>query len=290
MEVTTQKIDTNVKYNQDDKEEIVAKVVSDFDSWNDDRSGQIALIEKVTDLLDMSTSIQKTDIGDKKSELVLKDADIKEICNSSIAHAYNGTFKTPSQMFNVELETETSDSEKANFAFMQKASILNILKKSKAKAEFRKGVENWFKKGEMIYYINWKQEYQNVRRKTGFKFEPLGIDLQRWEVRKELKYDGAKIKSINPEDFVFDTSADDFETASKIYKSWVTYSSVANNENYKKFISADDLKELKELTKGQTKDNSDIKEDSDFGKFIINKMLLESENDVTRNNKTNDFH
>jgi hypothetical protein len=37
---------------------------------------------------------------------------------------------------------------------------------------------------------------------------------------------------------------------------------------------------------GDTLLTLDIKEDSDFGKFIINKMLLESENDVTRNNKT----
>jgi hypothetical protein len=283
MEVTTQKINTNIKYKHEYQEEICSVVVKNFEAWDDDRQTQLTLIEKVADLLDMSESVKKEEIGNEKESklLALKDADIKEICNSMVAHAYNANFKTPSQMFNVELETETSESEKANFAYMQKAVLLNAWKKSKAKAEARKCINNIYKKGECILYVNWKQDYENVRRKVGFEF--LGINLKKWEVSRQLKFDGVKLKSIDPENFVFDTSAVDFESAAKIYKSWVTYSDIANNEVYKQYLKKDDLKELKEATENAEPQNDNVKIDSEEDKAFKDKMIecLEYQGDIS---------
>lgn len=292
MDITTQKIDTDVKYNDDYKEEIAGKVVKTFDKWNDDRQPQLAMIRKVEELLDLMDSTTKDENFKKDDKnIVLKDADIKEIFNSMVAHAYNANFKTPSQMINVELENG-NDNEKAQFAYMQKAVILNALKKSKSKVEFRKCTKNLYKKGEAIVFINWKREYQNVRRKEGFKQNILGvnIDLQKWVISKQLKFDGVKIKSINPEDFVWDTSAEDFESAAKIYKSWVTYSDIANNELYKKFISKDDLEELKETTDNQTSENNNNKIEKEQEKAFKDGQIecLEYQGDIqiTENGET----
>lgn len=278
MNILTEKINTDIKYNRSDNKEIVSQIVKNFDGWDDDRQAQLGLIEKIQDLLDVMDSI--ADNSD------LKDADVRELLNSFTAHHYNSTFKTPSQMFSVELETESSASDKMTFAYIQKAAILNILKKSRAKKQFKKAMLNWGKKGEIILYVNWTQIWQNVRRKTGFKYEPLGIDLQKWEVSRQLKYDGATIKCIEPEHFVFDTTrADDFENAPKIYKSWQTYTQIANNDYYNQFLKKKDLEELKEAVKSEDKDLFyDVKDlDFDTNKGYKDNMIevLQYEGDIT---------
>jgi len=295
MEISTQKINTDVKFNPEDNETIVSKIKGDWDSWDDDRQPQITSIEKVAKLLDSKPDVEETDdtnFNELKEKLALKDATIKSICISSIAHDYNSTFKTPSQMFNVELENELGESESAKFAHIQKAALLDVLKKSKAKKEFRKAVSNWRKKGEMIFYINWKQDFELQRRKVPKLFlGQFDIGMKEWQVQKQLKYDGATIKCIEPENFVFDTSrADDFENAPKIYKSWQTYSEIANNENFKKYLKSADLEKLKELVDNKKKDNSNVKTDSEDSKGVKDNMLevLQYEGDIsiTRDGKS----
>lgn len=255
IEQETQIIDTNIKFNKADNDNIVSQIVKNWDNWDKDRSAQLSVIEKVEELLDLSAEYKakKETSFEKKKDVQLKMPDMKEIAKSSIAHLYNATFKTPSQMFNVQLENDLSTSEKAQFAYMQKAAILEVLKKSKSKKEFRKAVENLAIKGEAILYISWHTIMQNVRRKTGFNF--MGIDLRKWQVQQQIKYDGVKIRCIEPENFVFDTTrADDFDGGCpKIYRSYKTYQSIANNDNYKQYLDKEALETLENIVKSSDK-------------------------------------
>lgn len=312
-EQITEVINTNVQYNKEDEQTIVGAVVKPFDKWWDDFQTNRTLWDKLENLLDVTadeiayentfTEVYDNKIVSENKVQVkkLRDADILQLYNSAVAHTFNSNFKTPSQMIDVQLENELNDSEKAQQAYIQKAMLLDIWKKAGGKKQARKAVENLYKKGEMIFYVNWQQIFQNVRRKK----EPIStkmVDLvaryfpnldtkqikdlikrmtgdkpKQWEVSRQLKYDGANIKCINPENFVFDTTrADDFENCPKIYKDYKTYQNIADNETFKKFLDKDSLKELDNILKnGSDKELFDIDEDDDFNtdKAVKDNML-----------------
>jgi hypothetical protein len=258
-------IDTNIVFDKNDNDDIVAQIVKDFDKWDDDRQAQLDLINNVAKLLDVTSNTVKseTQFGEKTQKARLRDADIVQLCDSAIAHTYNSNFKTPSQMIDVQLENQLNDSEMAKQALLQKAALLNVWKKSKPDDECRKFCENWHKKGEGIFYITWKQEYQDVRRKKENDILGFKIPTKKWEIQRQLKYDGIKIKCIDPENFVFDTTrrSEINNGCPVIYPTYKTFLDITENEEYKRFLDADAITELQNLTKKSSKDLNDIKND-----------------------------
>ena len=264
--VITEKVNTEIKYKKSMQDDIVSQVVKNWDNWDDDRQAQIDIIDKLEDLLDVQNKTKERvedSFGEKQEIEKLKDADILQLYNAAVAHTYGNTFKNVAQNLSVELENQLNDSQMAEMAYLQKASLLDVWKKARGKQKGRKAIENWYKKGEIILYVNWKQIKQRIRRKVGFNF--MGVDLREWQVQETLKYDGADIKCIEPEDFVFDTARiDDFENAPKIHRTWVTVQDIRENEQYAKYLSKQDLKELEDMAKcSDDKDLSNQDEEQD---------------------------
>lgn len=275
-EIITERVDTELKYEKQMDKTICNSVVSLFDDLFQKAEPHRKMIERVKKLLSIDDAFEKrsekyfkTIDGDK---IKLKDANIKQIRDASIAHRYNSVFKTPSQMFSVEIPDNIGYSSVAE---IQKQKLLNIIKKSKAKVEFKSMCENCPDKGEAIVYVKWQQKTNFVRRKVkrivpiidnakSMIFSFLGIENTKevtdYEIQEQVVYDGVKIKSIDPEKFVFDTTRDDFEKAPKIYQDYLTFHEIVSNDLYRKNLTSEQLRELKEYSRKTASNDKDIDE------------------------------
>jgi len=297
-ETIIEKIDPNVKYNKADNDDIVSIIVKSFDKWDEARQPQIKLIKQSQELIDVNEVVDNVEDKDSYQnekdkvrfrKIKLKDSTAKRILNTSVAHTYSSTYKALSNIIAVDIETEFDEETRTTFSALQKESLLNLIKKSKAKKEFRKGIENWYLKGEKITYVNWKQSYVNVRRKATVDFMGMQIPLNKWEYQKILKYDGASIKNIEPEDLVFDVArVDDFENTLKIHPAYKTYQEIINNENYKEFLTSEQLTELKDAIKSDS--NSNKNDDFRIKDGMIEVLEAEGDFNLERGNGKDEFY
>lgn len=256
-EIIIENIDTNIPYSKDDEQAIVGKVSKTFDAWQDDMQENISLWGKLDDMLNITESKVRYTLnfdnldGDRRKKEVkeIKDADILQLFNTAVAHTYNANFKTPSQMFSVSMKYEVPEINTLTNANKQKSALLDVWDKAKGKDAAREAINYYYKTGECIFYIKWKQIYQNIRRKGE----------NGWEVSKVLKYDGSDIKCLNPVNVVFDTSNDDAETRACIKREYLDYNKIKNNKTYSKFLKKEDLETLKNMLSCENeKDLSDL--------------------------------
>lgn len=293
----TEEIDINVDYNRDDNEKIISSVVSTFDSLNNARQSQIDMIDDVESLFDIKDKVKASNKESFNTEeySYLKDSAVIRILGTAQHQVYNTIFKNIDNMFDVELVDfeDKEDSDKSDQVLLQKYSILNALKQSDSKSEFRKGLRNFYKKGEFILKLSWTQDFRITRKKDKFSYiidgEEVTIDKLVYE--KELVYDGVKIYNIEPENFVYDTSYPDFNSAPKISRKYVPFESIQNNDVYKEFMKKEDYESLKEMSQEScvSSDNSDLESDFSYDKTsgIINKQIeiLEYEGNITIDGK-----
>ena len=142
-EIIVEKINTEIKFNRKDNDSIAGQISDNFKSWDSSRSTQLASIRTIGKLLDdldalgckndPDTVNNNYSTGCNDLKYTLKDSSIKRIFNSSVANTYNSLFKTPAKLIDVELANPATDEQKIEFAYQQKASLLQILKKSRAK-------------------------------------------------------------------------------------------------------------------------------------------------------------
>jgi len=293
-------VNTDIKYNRNDNDMIVSNVVDMFNSLDDDRRSQLTLIEKIQEILDPTEVMNTKDkhqkyfdesVKGKEHETIrLKDSSIKRILNTSIAHTYNSIFKSLGNIVSVEVEDIEDDNLRMEIVAKQKQALLNALRKSGAKKEFRQGTYNWFAKGELILEVNWKRVFKNIRRKIDIEAD--GVNLKKWAIQRIPSYDGVSIRCIDPEDFVFDTSrSDDFENAPKFTRHKVPVSDILSNESFKKFLSKEDLEEIKDCAlktanSDSTKNND---EEKGFEDGLVEIIKMEGDFNITKDNGDQEF-
>ena len=301
-------VNTDIKYNKSDDQKIKGSVLELFDSLNNDRQTQIDLI----DIIENMVNPKDTSVKKEEDKLIpyLKDPAIIRILETAVSQTYNSTFKNPNLLFNTEfvedfegesfqetLFTETEEEpipgyleklelSKKNQCLIQKQVILEVIKKANAKTEFRKGVRNFYKKGEFILKLTWNQEYVLNRKNSTFQYNENGADIEMNKkiVTKELVYDGVKIKCIDPKDFLWDTSYDNFDDAPKMSRVYLPFNKIKSNEVYKDFLSKEDLEKLSEIVKAGKTDNTNLDEDYDYDNTqgVKGKLLevIEFEGDI----------
>ena len=277
IEQSTNEVNTNVKYNKSDATKIKSAVINLFDLLNNDRQTQVDIIDVVEDML----NVKDSNVKDKDDKIIpyLKDPAISRILDTAKSQTYNSTFKNPQLMFNTELVEDYEDTpmpgeqpeqsqeeleaDKKNQTLIQKQVILEVIKRSNAKSEFRKGVTNFYKKGEFILRLTWSQEYDLVKGTGKFQYQNDGIDIQmdRSVVKKELSYDGVKIKCIDPKDFIWDTSYDNFKDAPKMSRIYQPFSVIKKNDVYKEFLTKEDYDLLENMVKTGKTNNANLDDD-----------------------------
>jgi hypothetical protein len=271
LEVLNKESNKDNKYKPQWKQAIVDHVSTCLESWDKDRQRQITWIDEIESLLDMVDVLSKNPDG----KIVMKDVAIRRIYRTMVARLYNSTFKTPAQMFTVNRYGDESG-ENNHFEYMQKQAILNVVKRAKTKKECLDGIRNLIKCGEIILFVNWKTEYKPVRRKEGLLFDLFGqkIDLRKWAIKQQLMYDGVEVTSINPKDIVWDVKRNNFEEGLKIIRRWRTYEEIASNQEYRNYLSAEDLQIIKERSDKKLNSSTNNANDKyDMSKAYNDKMI-----------------
>jgi hypothetical protein len=255
-----EKVNPYIEYNPDDRDNIVRSIIGIYKDYDNKRANQKNQISNIRKILDAGDVIQSDNIESFESEfsknkfenLFLKDASIKRILNTSIAHLYNSTFKIFNNIISIDLDPGHSDYDRANFSSMQKQSLIDIIDKSKPNPEFRKACHNWFAKGEIILKTTWTQRYKDIRRMASFDMMGISIPLNKYEYQKVLDYDGIQVKCIEPERFIYDEDKNIY-----IEENWMTIQQISNNQEFKKLLSDDKIKILKEKYRNKSKSSED---------------------------------
>ncbi len=189
------------------------KIMRLFNTLNDERRGQLEDINTVKQHI-YNTS------GPKQGQKNFRLPDIYEQAQTLKAHILESLSSHPEGMFDVF----PRDLKHSENAAKQKTMLVCALENMKMPDKLEIIVNDLIECGESIIFIGWQKIFKKIRKAMGRGGEIVFMP------ENKLIYDGPVLKTISPEDFVFDTSVD-FEHAAKIYRSKCTLHEVLEDKN-----------------------------------------------------------
>ena len=235
MDKILEKTDETKKLPPDQEYNLVKDITENWVKWDDSRDR----IKKINEQLQEFIYLSKN-----PDAVSAKIPEIYETKESYKAHLWRGWFNSYDSMFDIE----GINRESQQFAELQKTALIETFRKIKLEQKFEQAIIKWLDTGEMIFFVGWEEITKQVRRKEEVE-QPItdefdipildeeGLPLSTKEEQILVKdipfYKGASVKMIESNSFVFDPNKKDhFDSCPKIYKSWVTYESLLENENY----------------------------------------------------------
>jgi hypothetical protein len=250
VEDKTKKLDYEIEH------EVVSSIPNNYDRWNSLRQSQLEDIELIRKLIYVKPS-EKIEFGEN---VVLPD--IYELEETLTAHIWENVYKAPANMFSVEGRDEASQANSGK----QKALIVNALENMKIKYELEKIVKNGVETGDMIAFVGWETKMKQIRRKKTdmeisvekLKCAITNTQPNKFLIENKITFEGASIKAITSENFVFDPSKSDrWDSCPKIVRSYASYEEILLEKNY--IISKETSELLKNLTE-KKEGNDDVKD------------------------------
>lgn len=214
-----QKIDHTKDLTEDQKNYLIKKIPLLFKDWDDSRSGQLSDAETLKNLI----------FADVTNEIVYgKQVVINtlyELWDTLIAHIKENVVPSYQAMFDVE----GTDIESEKSANIQKNQLIKNLKDMDFEKQADLIVRSLCETGDMIAFVQWETVTEQVRRKKedDEKLEDAVIEVltgekpEKFAVEEEVIFEGASVKAIRTEDFVFDVTRD-FDKALKICRGYAT--------------------------------------------------------------------
>jgi len=268
--------DKTKKLNGEIESELVSSIPSSFDRWNGNRQAQIDDVSLIRKLIYAKPSV-KIEFGD---DIVLPD--IYELEETLVSHIWENVYQTPSNMFSVEGRDETSQANAAK----QKAMLVNSLEDMKIKYELEKIVKNGVETGDLIAFVGWETKIKQIRRKkteielTVERSKFTGIEPDSFVVENKVTFEGASVKCVSTENFVFDiTKRDRWDSCPKIIRSLASYDEILSEKNYT--VDSETKEMLKNLTQKTENSDEDVAERAVCGDQL---EILEYWGDVRLNN------
>lgn len=205
----------------------LAKQVSDtFKRFDEARENQLQEVKKLEERIFGACAEERKHGG----KLFLPDA--WEQFQTMKAHLIDVIYSHPEGLFDVFAK----NSEDSELALAHKAMLNDVFEKSELRNEIEKIVNNLILSGEATIFIGWDTRFKNSRVWSDY--------LEDFEVKSFVDYDGVKVKTIAPQDFVFDTArAQNWESCPKIYRCYLELSEI--KEIYeKKYLTPEVLESL----------------------------------------------
>jgi len=242
MEYIVEKENKKIKLSKEEMGNIANRIVSDFRSYNESRSSNLAkannLIKEIFFKADLSKETDKS----KKWKSKVKMCKLFMYFQTFKAFIWKNTYSGINSMFDVSGESLEADTN----ANKQKAMLVDILEKMNYSQICDKVIDNALLYGELITFTTWKTRKEEYRRPIKF-FETLfegnlaklakvihaKTKGKNFFIDEKTIYDNPYVIAVSPSDFVFDVSQiEDFDNAPKIYRSWKTPEDIINNECY----------------------------------------------------------
>ncbi len=235
-----------------------------YDALNEDRTSQLADIRCVKDY------IYRTSGNLNNFRL----PDIYEQAQTLKAHLLDSLSSHPEGLF----EVFPKDLKFSENAQKQKAMLVSAFENMKLADKLENIVNDIVECGESIVFIGWKRLFKKIRRAVENNGEISFMP------DNKLVYDGPVLKTIAPEDFVFDTSTD-FEQAAKIYHSKSTLQELFSDKN-NNCVTPESRENLQALACAKSNDNGEPKLDilefwgdirTENGKLLQNQLIVIAE-------------
>lgn len=280
----TETIEEQKELTEEQKNKLAIQITENFSKWDDDRSSQVATARNIMQEVYLNQSRREKEKGLEWESDVKLNA-LYNIKKTKKAVMWREMWANPNNMFDVQGTSKaTEDNSK-----VQKASIVDSLKKMDVGRAFDEGIDNLYDIGEIIFKTDWERRSKVVKRQVstqGFVFQNLvrllgqsGYVAQNAEFKDvEIPYyENARVESVSPFMFVFDHEKWDYKKETwnkliKIAKRFEALDDLKADKNYK--ITAEMIDNLKHADKNDDSSNNkelaDLRdEDMHGGKYSV---------------------
>ncbi len=204
-----------------DEQFLIGNIISKFDYYNDTRSPQLSDNRLISYAL-YNSDIPK--INDWNCKIQLPE--IYELAQTLKSHLIQNLYSHPEGMFDVS----GIDYASQKYANKQKAMLVNAFEEMKISDEMEKIIDSVVETGEVTLFVGWETKRKKIRRALSLQ-EQLELNTDAaFIVEDKIVYDGAKVKFIDYENFVFDkNSTDNWDSCAKIYRTYKTFDEIKSN-------------------------------------------------------------
>lgn len=231
--------------NFEELEEVKNKICTSFDKFNSERQSQLSHIKRVKEAIYgacdpyLGTKLNLPDAWEQSSTL---KANLLESISSH-----------PEGLFDVA-EMDNTTSEKAN---LHKIFLCDALNKMKFCEKTEEIVNELTECGEVTLFVGWETRYRTRREALGLFENIQSAAKTPFMTIKEKIYEGASVKIVGAQDFVFDTKRmNRWESCPKIQRSYMEINEIFENEE--NFILTQAQKEELKLKLDKSKKETDI--------------------------------
>lgn len=255
MEIRTEPIQDNQELSKELKDKLANEIQANYTKWDDERISQIDTAKRIMEETYLNQPAKKYEKG-LEWEADVKTNELYNIKRAKKSVLWREMWSEPSQMFEVQGTNEQTN----RVAKEQKANIVDALNKMNVGKQFDAGIDNLFDIGEIIFKTDWIAKKKVVKRqKKDIGFQLMNVISQLSGAgyttvpMKDVEipiYENARVESISPFMFVFDTSKfkprdkDNWDSIIKIYKRFDTLDNIKNNKIYN--ITPDIIADLEE--------------------------------------------
>lgn len=276
MEIKKEIIENNKELSQEQKGDLAKKIAGWYDTWDDDRSGQISDAREIMDEVYLRQPAKSFPDGLKwKSDIKMNT--LYNIKRAKKSVLWKEMWSNTSQMFDVRGTDRQTDEQ----AKSQKAAIVDSLNKMEIGKQYDLGMDNLFDIGEIIFKTDWIKRVKVVKRQDkslGFVLKNLianatgvgSVEAPMKDVEVPY-YENARVESVSPVMFVFDhakwkvKSKDSWDSIVKIYKRFDTLENIKQNKLYSLTDDQiDQLKSEKDTSSEESKDLLDLRDKNEY--------------------------
>lgn len=167
--------------------------------------------------------------------------DIYELAQTLKSHIVQNLYSHPDGMFDVE----GTDDITRKYAARQKAMLINTFESMKIEDIMERIIDSVVETGEVTLFVGWENRIKKIRRLlTPEEQAEFGI-RENFIIEDKVIYDNAKVKFINYEDFVFDsTDSENWDSCTKIYRTYLSLDEIKSNLS-NNYLNAEKLAILK---------------------------------------------
>ena len=200
---------------------LLGYVVERYENCENARASQLSDNRLIKYAIYNST-IPKINAWDCKVQL----PDIYELAQTLKSHIVQNLYSHPDGMFDVEGTDEVT----RKYANYQKAMLVNTFESMKIEDVMEQIIDSVVETGEVTLFVGWENRIKKRRRILSLEEQIERNTTENFIVEDQIIYDNAKVKFINYEDFVFDsTDTEDWDTCAKIYRTYLTLDEIKSN-------------------------------------------------------------
>lgn len=200
---------------------LLGHVVDRYENYENARNSQLSDNRLIKYAIYNST-IPKINAWDCNVQL----PDIYELAQTLKSHIVQNLYSHPDGMFDVE----GTDDVTRKYANKQKAMLVNTFEAMKIEDVMERIIDAVVETGEVTLFVGWENRIKKVRRVLSPEEQAeLGVS-ENFIVEDKVIYDNAKVKFINYEDFVFDSSeSENWDSCTKIYRTYLSLDEIKSN-------------------------------------------------------------